>query len=404
METVDAAVIGGGIVGLATAFAISERFPTDELIVLEKETDIARHQTGHNSGVVHTGIYYPDDSLKSSTCLSGRERLRSFCESEGIPFQTCGTVIVATDEAEVSRLNQLFEQGQRAGISCRLLDEDQLRQVEPHVRGVAGLSIPSAAITDFAAVSRVLAGKLIKRGHGIQCDTEVTAVRREGEVFVLSTAHGDIQAKRLVNCAGLYADKLARMIAPDVDVLQGAQIVPFRGDYFYLKPGREHLCSSLIYPVPDPRYPFLGVHLSRKLDGRVICGPNAVLAFGREAYGKFQVNLPELFETLRFPGYWSYLWGRIKRRQEGYYKPAGFKPEFLAALQRLVPELEAGDLEPAPSGIRAQLVRRDGSLLNDFWIESTPNAVHVLNAPSPAATASLALGEFIAREKYRADE
>jgi L-2-hydroxyglutarate oxidase len=390
MRQADVAVVGGGIVGLATAYQFQQRFPGRRVIVLEKEGHVAAHQTGRNSGVLHSGIYYKPGSRKALNCRAGKQALEAFCTAEEIPFEVCGKVIVACDDSELPALHRLHERGQANGVRCELIDRERLRALEPHVVGVAALHVPETGIVAYKQVCARLVQRVTEGGGEVRTRARVTALlRRSSSVVVQSTAD-EVEAQVVVNCAGLHCDRVAAL-----DVRQrDAQIVPFRGEYFALKPAAQHLCRNLIYPVPDPRYPFLGVHFTRLIDGGVECGPNAVLAFAREGYHKTDIDLGDLLETLTYPGFlrlalrhWRMGLGELWRSLN--------KAAFVRALQRLVPAIRAEDLVAAPAGIRAQAVAQDGNLVDDFLVRTRDRLVHVLNAPSPAATASLTIGRQI---------
>jgi L-2-hydroxyglutarate oxidase len=365
-------------------------------VVFEKERDLAAHQTGHNSGVLHSGVYYKPGSLKATLCREGKAALERFCADEGIPYETCGKVIVATDESEVPALERILERGGANGVRCERISRERLAELEPEARGIAALHVPEAGIVDYRAVCARLAEKLRAAGHEIRLGARVRALRRTGQSSVVETESGELEASWVVNCAGLHSDRVAR--ASGVD--PGARIVPFRGEYFELRPERRGLCRNLIYPVPDPSFPFLGVHFTRTIAGCVECGPNAVLAFAREGYRKTDLDLRDLAETLSYPGFLR-LAARHWRAGAGELWRSLSKRAFVRALQRLLPAICADDLEPAPAGVRAQAVARDGSLVDDFLIRDAPGAVHVANAPSPAATASLRIGEVIAEQVLR---
>jgi L-2-hydroxyglutarate oxidase len=388
----DLAIIGGGIVGCATALAIASRDPGLKIVLFEKEDQLATHQTGHNSGVIHAGLYYRPDSLKAATCTSGREALYRFCAEHGIPHQRCGKVVVAVDESELPALEELERRGHANGLDgLQRLTAAELRKHEPHVRGIAGLFVPQTGIVDYVGVARKMAELFGERGGTIHLGRPVTRVRKVHDTYTLQ-AGGDIaQVRGLVNCAGLHADHVARSagLFPDV------RIVPFRGEYYEFKPQRGNLVKHLIYPVPDPQMPFLGVHFTRMIDGTVEAGPNAVLAWRREGYRRSDISLRDLAETLSFVGFWKLaarFW-RVGIREHGRSLS---KTLFVKSLQRLMPEIRSSDLVPGGSGVRAQAVDQQGRLIDDFRILAEARMVHVLNAPSPAATASLSIGEHIA--------
>ncbi|MEM9913742.1 MAG: L-2-hydroxyglutarate oxidase [Planctomycetota bacterium] len=387
----DVALIGGGIVGLATAYQLTQRRPGLRLVLLEKEAELAHHQTGHNSGVLHSGIYYKPGSLKAVNCRAGKAAMQAFCDQHDIPYQLCGKVIVATRESELPKMQDIFERGQANGVDCEMISAERCREIEPHAASIGAIHVPESGIVDYKQVCEKMAELMRAAGPDIRTRARVTAVRRVGDESVVESTAGDVTAKLVVNCAGLQCDRVTKMTG----VKPAAQIVPFRGEYFVLKPEAEHLCKTLIYPVPDPAFPFLGVHFTSMIHGGVECGPNAVLALGRESYGKFQVHFPDLFESLTYPGFlkmaarhWKMGLGEMWR---SYSKRA-----FVKALQRLMPEIEAKHLTPCPSGIRAQAVTVDGGLVDDFLIDESAGVVNVNNAPSPAATASLNIGKLVA--------
>jgi L-2-hydroxyglutarate oxidase len=390
MTVSDLAVVGGGIVGLATAFQFTRRHPGRRVVVLEKEAGVAHHQTGRNSGVLHSGIYYRPGSLKAATCRAGKRAMEAFCAAEGIPFEICGKVIVAATEADLAALHRLYERGQENGVHCALIDRGRLAELEPHAAGVAALHVREAGIVDYTQVCERLAALVQAAGGEVVCQARVTAVRHHADgVTVVSTA-GEYTARQLVNCAGLHSDRVARLTG----VRPGVQIVPFRGEYYALKPAARRLCRNLIYPTPDARFPFLGVHFTRMIDGSVECGPNAVLAFGREAYRFADVDVRDLAGTLTYPGFLR-LARRHWRMGLGELWRSLSKRAFVRALRRLVPAVRAGDLEAAPAGIRAQAVDPGGGLVDDFLVVEGDRVVNVCNAPSPAATASLQIGATV---------
>lgn len=389
----DVAVVGGGIVGLACAHALVRRCPDLRVTVLEKEPEVGLHQTSHNSGVVHAGIYYRPGSLRARLCVEGARRMREFCEAHGVPFAAVGKVIVATEEEELPRLRELFERGRANGVpGLRWLRAEELREVEPHASGVAALHSPGTAITDFRQVAERLAALLRAAGAAVATGCEVLAARRRPEGFELRTDRGALLARAVLNCAGLHSDRVARMLG----ARPGVRILPFRGEYYVLRPERRHLVRGLIYPVPDPRFPFLGVHLTRTVHGEVEAGPNAVVAWSREGYRRGAFRLRDAWETVSYSGFWG-----LARRywRVGLYEQyrSWSRREFARSVRRLVPEVEDRDLVRAGAGVRAQAVAPDGGLVDDFRVVLQPGAVHVLNAPSPAATASLAIGDHVAQ-------
>ena len=390
MQQSDLIIIGGGIVGLATAYRFLERFPGKRVTVLEKEADIARHQTGRNSGVLHTGIYYRPGSLKAQNCRAGKLAMEEFCTRENIPFILCGKIIVATLESELPRMEALLERGPQNGVVCNRITPEQIRELEPHAAGLAGIHIPEAGVVDYAQVCRRLAEIVTAQGSSVVTSARVTGIRRDNASAVVETTAGEFAAQQVVNCAGLYSDRVTRLSG----VKPSAMIVPFRGEFYALREEARHLVRMLIYPVPDPKYPFLGVHFTRRINGLVECGPNAVLAFAREGYRNTTVNVRDLTETLTFPGFWRLSMKYWKIGADEMWRSFS-KRAFVRALQRLVPAIESKMLDWAPAGVRAQAVGRDGSMLDDFVIEETDRVVNVTNAPSPAATASLNVGKLV---------
>jgi len=387
----DVAIVGGGIIGLATARALLERAPSARLVILEKEPRLGMHQTGHNSGVIHSGIYYRPGSYKAKLCVEGKTLMREFCAAHGIPVVECGKVIVATREDELPRLQTLYERGIANGVCIEMIDRDRLRELEPHAAGLRAIHSPTTAIVDFSDVVRALARDLTARGVAIETDAKVLAVVRTRDGIEIGTSRLAVDARSLVNCAGLYSDAIARMSGAEPDM----RIVPFRGEYYMIRPERRELVRSLIYPVPDPEFPFLGVHFTNTVHGDVEAGPNAVLAFAREGYDLTRVNVRELAETLAYRGVWHMARRYWRMGSYEMYRSLS-KKAFVTALQRLVPGIRPEDVSPGGAGVRAQAVAPDGSLIDDFRIVDTDNAVHVLNAPSPGATASLAIGRHIA--------
>jgi L-2-hydroxyglutarate oxidase len=389
----DAVIVGGGIVGLATALQLKSSKPSLKIIVLEKESRLAAHQTGHNSGVIHSGIYYKPGSLKATNCVRGHNMLVNFCRENDVPFELCGKIIVATDSREVPYLETLLERGQKNGLqNLRRLKGEELREYEPHVAGVAGLHVPQTGIVDFTRVAEAYGRLLSAGGTEIHLGEQVIGVQQSAGQVVVSTQKQSYTARLVINCAGLYSDKVARLTVKDVPV----KIVPFRGEYFKIRKERESLVRNLIYPVPDPNFPFLGVHFTRMSKGGVECGPNAVLAFAREGYKKTDINLAELGETLAWPGFRKVA-GKYWRTGLGEMYRSWSKAAFTKALQKLVPEIREEDLVEGGSGVRAQACDRQGGLVDDFLILEEKHAINVCNAPSPAATSSLAIGETVAK-------
>jgi (S)-2-hydroxyglutarate dehydrogenase len=383
-------VIGGGIVGLATAHRFRERFPGKKVVVLEKEARVGAHQTGHNSGVLHSGIYYKPDSLKALNCIRGKAWMEAFCEREEIPFERCGKVIVAVDASEVPRLEAIAERGRASGIDCDLVGPERLRDLEPSAAGIRALHVPGTGIVDYTVVCERLAQRLVEGGGRVLTGVRaLSAAPRTGEVMV-ETTEGEFNASIAVNCAGLHSDRMLQRSGG----ARPARIVPFRGEYYELAASARSLVRNLIYPVPDPSFPFLGVHFTRMIGGAVECGPNAVLAFAREGYSKASVNPGDVWDVVSYGGFWK-LAAKHGRTGAGEMWRSLSKQAFVRALQRLVPSVQAKDLSPAPAGVRAQALAPDGTLVDDFLIQVEGRLVHVLNAPSPAATSSLSIGEAI---------
>jgi L-2-hydroxyglutarate oxidase LhgO len=387
----DLAIIGGGIVGLATAYQITRRYPGTSVIVLEKEKGLGHHQTGHNSGVIHSGVYYKPGSAKARTCTRGGALLRKFCDEHGVRYDECGKIIVARDETEIPRLEELHRRGTANGVPrLALISSSQLREIEPHATGVRALHVPTAAIVDYRKVIEALAAEVTSAGGKIQTGAGVMAIRETSSEVILQTTVGDLRVRNYIACAGLHSDRVVRLSGSRPE----AQIVPFRGEYFELVPGKHHLVRGLIYPVPDPRFPFLGVHFTRVIDDGVEAGPNAVLALAREGYRKRDLNLRDLAETMSYPGFWK-LVARHWRTAAGEVFRSLSKRAFAKELATLVPEITKDDLVPAPAGVRAQALLPSGFLVDDFLIVERLRSLHVCNAPSPAATASLAIAEEI---------
>ncbi len=391
MDTADIIIIGGGIVGLATAYQTLCANPGLSLVLLEKESTLACHQTGHNSGVIHSGIYYKPGSLKAENCRRGKSLLLDFCQEHDVPHDMCGKVIVATEEGELPALGRIFERGQANGVSCEVIDGDALREIEPHAAGIRAIRVHDAGIVSYPAVCRALAAEIERMGGRIVCGAGVHASYRAGGSRVVASGAGRFSGGLVVNCAGLQSDRVARELGAE----PGLKIVPFRGEYYELVPAARHLCRHLIYPVPDGNFPFLGVHFTRMIDGAVECGPNAVLALGREAYDKSSMNINDLAESLGYPAFWK-LSARHWRTGLGEIHRSVSKAAFVRALQRLMPAIRSEHLVPAPAGIRAQALLRDGALHDDFAIFEGDHVISVCNAPSPAATSSLSIGMTLA--------
>jgi L-2-hydroxyglutarate oxidase len=387
----DVAVVGGGIVGIATAMALVRRFRAT-VVVVEKENRLAAHQTGNNSGVIHSGLYYKPGSLKARNCAAGRAALERFCEEHGIPFERCGKVVVATRPEQLAALDELHRRGEANGLDgLRRLTPEEIREREPHAAGIAGLFVPQTGIVDYVRVTEAFADEVRRGGGEIALGAELRRVARAEGGLVLETSARRLRCRLLVNCAGLHSDRVARLAgaAPEL------HIVPFRGEYYDVRQERRELVRNLIYPVPDPEFPFLGVHFTRRVSGEVEAGPNAVLAFRREGYERTSFSARDTLATFARPGFWR-LARRYWRTGMGEFYRSFNKAAFVRALQQLVPEISAADLAPGGAGVRAQALDRRGALVDDFSIIEVPGQVHVLNAPSPAATASIAIGEYIA--------
>jgi L-2-hydroxyglutarate oxidase LhgO len=391
-QSADLAIVGGGIVGLGTALGLTEAYPRLRVTVLDKEPQLGTHQTGHNSGVIHSGIYYKPGSLKARLCVDGARRMKQFCDTHGIKWEGCGKVIVATDERELPRLQSIFERGQANGLAgLKMLSAEEVRAYEPNCRAVRAIHVPETGIVDYGQVIAKMAELLGQRGARIMTSSGVGAIRRQGSGLVLETAQGALEAKHLVNCAGLHSDRVAALMGVTPEV----RIIPFRGEYYMLRPERRSIVRGLIYPVPDPEFPFLGVHFTRTIHGDVEAGPNAVLAFAREGYRLSTVKPADLLGTLGYAGFWHMARKYWRVGAFEMYRSAS-KAAFVRSLQKLVPDIAAADLERGGAGVRAQAVAADGSLVDDFRISVTAGAVHVVNAPSPGATASLAIGRYVA--------
>jgi (S)-2-hydroxyglutarate dehydrogenase len=392
-QSFDIVIIGGGIVGLSTAMHAGRLFPKLRLTLVEKEDRVARHQSGHNSGVIHSGIYYKPGSLKAKLCVEGAAAMTAFCREHAIPVEICGKIIVATTAEEIPRLQSLFERGRANGISgLKLVDRAEARELEPHCGGVAWLHVPGTGITDYVAVCEKYAELIVAQGGTVSTGTEVTGIARSNGEVVVETTGGSLGAKYLINCAGLHSDRVSRMAGEKTEVT----IVPFRGEYYDLVREREHLVRGLIYPVPDLRFPFLGVHFTRRVGGGVDAGPNAVLAFKREGYRRTDFNLRDAAGTFAYSGFW-HMAAKYWRSGAGEFYRSFRKPAFVRALQTLLPEIGSSDLVADGSGVRATAVGRDGSLVDDFQFVCSQNMLHVWNVVSPAATASLPIGREIVR-------
>ena len=383
--------MGGGIVGLATAYRLGERFPGASVTLLEKESEVGRHQTGHNSGVLHCGLYYKPGSVKARLAVTGIRQMVAFCQENGVAHDVCGKLVVATDETEVARLRDLEKRGAANGLEgLRWMPREEMLEIEPHVGGIAALRVPQEGIVDYAAVCAALVKRLTAGGARVVTSARARRLMRRGAEWIAETPQGEFAGDYLINCAGLHSDRVAELAGERREV----RILPFRGEYYKIRADRQSLVRNLIYPVPDPRFPFLGVHFTRLIHGGVEAGPNAVLAFAREGYRKTDINLGDLWDSLTYGGFWRFL--RRYPSMAWYELRRSFSRQiFCRSLQRLVPEIQAADLDTGGSGVRAQAISPAGDLVQDFQLIARENALHVLNAPSPAATASLAIGAEI---------
>ena len=389
-------VVGGGIVGIATALALAERGHAP--IVLEAEDGVARHQTGHNSGVIHSGLYYKPGSLKAVMCRAGMEAMYRFCDEEGVPTRRCGKLVVAVRADELPRLATLEERGHANGVGLRRIGPEEIRDHEPEVVGLAGLWIDETGVVDYSQVTQAMAQRLVRFGGEVRTGHRVVSIARDGRELIIGTNRGEVRASRLVNCAGLQSDRVARLAGLE----PAMRIVPFRGEYYVLRAERSSLVRGLIYPVPDPALPFLGVHFTRGIDDVVEAGPNAVLALRREGYSWKDVSLGDIADWATFPGFWRMVRAQWRNGLSEMRRSLS-RERFLESLQALVPSLRDDDIERGGSGVRAQAVGVDGRLIDDFLIQTGPDMLHVLNAPSPAATASLAIGRVVADRLFASD-
>ena len=388
----DVIIVGGGIVGLATALKTLQENSSLKILLVEKESQLAKHQTGNNSGVIHSGLYYKPGSLKARNCIHGYDLLVDFCRRHEIPFELCGKIVVATEEKELPLLDNLYQRGQQNGLAgLRMLRAEQLLEYEPHVHGVAGFFVPQTGIVDYKVVAEKYGEQIRLLGGEIVLGEKVIKVVTSGRQVTVETTKTTYSARLLINCGGLYSDKIARLASDNIDI----KIIPFRGEYYKLRPEREHLVKNLIYPVPDPNFPFLGVHFTRMMRGGVEAGPNAVLAFSREGYRKTDINIAELTETLRWPGFQKVA-SRYWKTGLGEMYRSFSKTAFTKALQKLIPDIREKDLVEGGAGVRAQACDRTGGLVDDFLIYEEEKVVNVCNAPSPAATSSLSIGESVA--------
>jgi L-2-hydroxyglutarate oxidase len=388
----DFAIVGGGIVGLSTGLAIGKRLPKARIIVLEKESELAQHQTGHNSGVIHSGIYYTPGSYKARFAKAGNQSVVKFCQENGIEHDICGKVIVATSQQELPLLENLYQRGLQNELTLQKLSAGELSEIEPHVAGLAAIRVPMAGIVDYKQVCYTYAKLIQAQGGEIKRSCQVIGIRETDQGVDIDSNQGAIQAKFLINCAGLHCDRVAKLEGLQIDL----KIVPFRGEYYEMKPEKRYLVKHLIYPVPNPDFPFLGVHYTRMIGGHVEAGPNAVLSFKREGYKKTDFNLADFTEVMTYSGFWKLAGKYWKEGMEEMVRSFS-KAAFVKSLQKLIPEIQADDLITAPAGIRAQALKADGSLVDDFHIIPGRHSIHVLNAPSPAATASIQIGEEVAR-------
>jgi L-2-hydroxyglutarate oxidase len=395
----DLAIIGGGILGLATALKITAAHADVKLLLLEKEAELARHQTGNNSGVIHSGLYYRPGSLKARLCVSGRRELMAFCDAHDVPYEICGKVVVATSAAELPRLDELQRRGEANGLKdLAIIGPERLKEIEPHATGIKGLYVPETGIVDYRKVAAAYAGKVRDANGDIRLSQRVVGILDRGAEIVLQTSGGDYRTKYLINCGGLQSDILAQLtsIGRNQSDDEEHRIIPFRGEYYKIAAEREYLVKNLIYPVPDPTFPFLGVHFTRMARGGVEAGPNAVFAYAREGYRHSDINLRDLWRTLSFRGFWA-ITGKYWQTGFGELYRSLSKKAFVRALQKLLPEIIESDLVPGGAGVRAQAVSASGALVDDFIIRQNQRAIHVLNAPSPGATASLAIGQQISQ-------
>ncbi|MDQ0245214.1 L-2-hydroxyglutarate oxidase [Bacillus fengqiuensis] len=386
----DFAVVGGGIVGLSTGMALYKRFPNAKVVIIEKEAAVAEHQTGHNSGVIHSGIYYKPGSFKARFARQGSKSMTEFCQTHGIDHDICGKVIVATKQEELSLLDNLYQRGLQNELAIQKIGVDELKEIEPHVNGLGAIRVPQAGIVNYRQVSEKFAEIILKQGGDILLNTKVEKMHEESDRVIIETNRGTLRASMVINCAGLHSDRVAKAAGYKTDM----KILPFRGEYFKLVPEKRYLVKHLIYPVPNPKFPFLGVHFTRMISGEVDAGPNAVLSFKREGYKKTDFNAKDLMESLSFPGLWK-MAGKFAKEGLDEYIRSFSKKQFTKSLQELIPEIQEDDLIPAPAGVRAQALKSDGNMVDDFHIIMGKRTIHVCNAPSPAATASIEIGKEV---------
>src|SRR5699024_9550322 len=389
----DFVIVGAGIVGLSTAYKLSLSFPDADILVLEKENRVAAHQTGNNSGVIHSGIYYKPNSYRAKNCIDGRHQLVEFCRKNGVAYEICGKVIVAANEDELRRLNKIYETGKINEIEgIKQIDRKELNEIEPYANGIKAIHVPCTGIADFKGVCKTLKERIEESRNKVACGQKVTQIKVENEVHQITTETSKFEGKYLITCGGLQSDLLARLAG----IQPAVQIVPFRGESQALTREVEHLVNGLIYPVPEPEFPVLGVHFTKMALGGIECGPNAVFSFKREGYGKLSFSLQDTIETLNYPGFGNLAVQHWRKGLEEYYRSLS-KTAFVKVLQKLIPNIRSTQLEPAGSGVRAMALQPNGEIVDDFYFESAPNAIHVLNAPSPAATAGLAIGDEIVK-------
>ena len=394
MKKFDISIIGGGIVGLATAMYAKEKYPEKTICVFEKENILAKHQTGNNSGVIHAGIYYQPNSQKAKFCWPGSLLLRKFCDQNEIEYEMCGKLIIATKEDEIERLNNLHERGLKNGVKgLELIDKQKIKEIEPYVEAIKGLWSPNTGIIDYKKLTEAYANIFNNNGGLILKNHELMNIEENDKSLILETNIGEYETNYLINCSGLFADRVAKMMDLDFDV----RIVPFRGEYYTLTNESEKMVNGLIYPVPDPDLPFLGVHFTKRINGEVEAGPNAVMAYSREGYKKFDINLKDMYESFSYPGFWKMVKSNWKTGLSEQYRSLN-KLKFVKSLQTLIPSISSKDLTNPGAGVRAQAIDKNGNLLQDFSIVKTNNSLHVLSAPSPGATSSLKIAEHLMNE------
>lgn len=386
----DAIIIGGGIVGVSTAWQLKQRRPDAAILLLEKESDYARHQTGHNSGVIHAGVYYAPGSLKADFCRRGVDATIKFCLEENIKFDQCGKLLVATNAAEMARMQTLFDRCAENDIKAEMLSQAEMKEREPNITGLGGFFVPSTGIVNYTDITRAIAKRFIDLGGKVKLDTCVTGLQETSTQVIVETNQGEFQSKYLISCSGVMADRVVKMLGIPTDF----QIIPFRGEYYQLPASKNKVVKHLIYPIPDPELPFLGVHLTRMIDGSVTVGPNAVLGLAREGYGKSEISLKDMRDMLCFGGFWKLMKANWKSGLQEM-KNSLSKQGYLELVRKYCPELEVSDLQPYPAGIRAQAVMKDGSLVHDFLFAESARSINVANAPSPAATSAIPIGDYI---------